>query len=170
MPSDRTPSPPAPRAVADGRPPEVADLLNDVAGRLHEGKPAQALDLITRSRSGSPWAANAAGVCHLRLGDTDRAVQVFRQLTIGGGGLVLRPDAPTVFKANLAAALLAAGNVGGCLDVLAEARDPDHPAVKAVRRAVARWKAGLSFWQRRQWYLGGEPDSPLPADVRLGDL
>ena len=89
---------------------------------------------------------------------------------IGAGGLLLRPDAPTTFKANLAAALFAAGNVPGCVSTLAEIRNDGHPAVRTVREAVARWRAGLSFWQKVGMHLGGEPPVTVAPDSGLGAL
>ncbi len=156
--------------VPSGLPPNVEDVLSDVASHLDQGEPAKALALIRKRRTGSPWVVNAVGVCHLRGGDAERAVEVFRGLAIGAGGIQLRPDSPATFRANLAAALFAAGNVPGCLAVLAEIRDDEHPAVHGVRRALARWRGGLSFWQKVGLHLGSEPPVTLPPDTTLGAL
>jgi hypothetical protein len=148
----------------------VTDVLSGVAARLEAGEPTAAVDLIRKARVASPWVVNASGVCHLRRGDADQAVQVFRGLVLGAGGIQLRPDAPATFKANLAAGLFAAGNVSGCLAVLAELRGDEHPAVDGVRRAVARWRKGLSFWQKVSFHLGGDSPVTVPPDERLGRL
>ncbi|HEY1376983.1 MAG TPA: hypothetical protein VGF55_09320, partial [Gemmataceae bacterium] len=124
--ADRTPA-------ADPRPPEVTDLMSRVGDFLAEGQPRKGLDLLARCGLGSPWAANATGVCLLRLGDARRAIGLFRGLVLGPGGLVLRRDVPTAFKTNFATALLMDGNVPGCTGVLAEVREDDHPAVRKLR-------------------------------------
>lgn len=160
----------APGSPGPALPPDVTDVLSGVAARLDAGEPAAAMDLIRKARVASPWVVNASGVCHLRRGDAGQAVQIFRDLVLGAGGIQLRPDAPATFKGNLAAALFAAGNVSGCLAVLAEMRDHEHPAVNAVRRAVARWRRGLTFWQRVSFYLGGDPPVPMAPDENLGSL
>jgi hypothetical protein len=150
--------------------PAIADLLRKVDQLLREGQPGKALDLIARAKVRSPWATNAAAVCQLRLGNAKVALDVFRGLVLGAGGLILRADVPIVFKINYATALLAADNLAGCLSVLTEVRDEGHPAAQKLRAAFARWKKGLSLWQRIQWYMGGQPNGRLELDFLPGDL
>src|SRR5262249_54641674 len=85
------------------KPPEIADLLVKAEQLLQAGKPKKALDLIARAKLNSPWATNALGVCHLRLGNAKVAVDLFRGLVLAGG-ILLRADVPVVFKTNYAAA------------------------------------------------------------------
>jgi hypothetical protein len=159
-----------PANAADTWPPEVADVLGKVKKLLEEGQPAAALELIGRSRLGSPWLANAAAVCQLRLGNARVAVDTFRGLVLAAGGLLLREDVPAVFKVNFAAALIADGNLSGGLRTLGEVRDEGHPAVREIRDAVRRWEAGMAFWQKLWWSLGGEPPRPLVLDFPMGRL
>jgi hypothetical protein len=151
-------------------PPEIADLLGRVDQFLDEGQPGKALDLIVRARLQSPWGTNAQGVCQLRLGNAGVAVNLFRGLVLAAGGIVLHTDVPAVFKTNYATALLAAHNLGGCLSVLADLKDDDHPAAGRLRAAVQRWKDGLTLWQRIRFHLGSQPDHPPVLDVPPGDL
>src|SRR5262249_24966424 len=106
----------------------------------------------------------------LRLGNTKVAVNTFRGLVLTAGGLVLRDDVPAVFKMNFATALLADGNLPGGLRVLDEVRDEGHPAVREVREAVRRWKAGMTVWPRLWGSVGGQPPRPLVLDFALGRL
>lgn len=152
------------------RPAEVTDLLGKVERFLQEGEPKKALDAIARAKINSPWVTNAAGVCQLRLGNAKVAVDALRGLVLAAGGLVLRPDVPPVFKTNYATALLAADNLAGCLSVLGEVKDEAHPAVAGLKSAIQRWKEGLTFWQKVNWYLGGQPDRPVTLDFLPGDL
>jgi hypothetical protein len=160
--TQKTNSPPA-------NSPEVADLLARVDGLLQEGQPGRALDAVVRAKLKSPWAANALGVCHLRLGNLQIAVEVFRGLVLQGD-LVLRTDLPTVFLTNYATALLLADNLSGCLRTLDEIRDSHHPAVQRLQGAVRRWREGLTFWQRLRWRFGGEPDRAVALDYPPGNL
>jgi hypothetical protein len=155
--------------AAEARPPEVADLLGKVEKLLEEGRPAAALQRVGSSRISSPWLANAAGVCQLRLGNVKAAVDTFRGLVLAAGGLILREDVPTVFKVNFATALLADGNLSGGLRVLDEIRE-EHPAVREMRDAVRRWKGGMTLWQKLWWSVGGQPPRPLVLDFALGRL
>jgi hypothetical protein len=161
------------RPQADGqeaRLPEVVDLLGKVDRLLREGQPGEALDLIARSGVKSPWATSALGVCQLRLGNAKVALDVFRGLALAAGGLSLRRDVPTVFKTNYATALLLLGNLAGGQSALHDAGDDLHPAVVKLREAIRRWAKGLTFWQRLNWWMGGEPAHPFALDYPPGDL
>lgn len=163
-------NPSDPATGAEVRPPEVLALLNTVAKLLEEGLPAKALDVIARAKIRSPWVTHAAGVCQLRLGNAKVAVDAFRGLVLAAGGLLLRAEVPIVFKTNYATALLATDNLAGCLSVLGEIREEAHPAVPQLRVALRRWKESLTFWQKVQWYLGGQPARPVTLGFPLGDL
>jgi hypothetical protein len=109
-------------------------------------------------------------VCLLRLGNAQRAIELFRGLVLGPGGLVLRRDVPTAFKTNFATALLMDGNVAGCTSVLASLREEDHPAVRKLRAAVRRWQEAMSLWERVCWHFGSPPNRPVELGFEPGDL
>jgi hypothetical protein len=159
------------RDPAGGRetpPPEVADLLAKVGKLLDDAQPARALELIARARLYSPWVTNATAVCLLRLGQAQRAVELLRGMVLGG--IVVRDDVPTVFKTNFATALLASGNLSGCLRVLTEIHAEQDPAVRRLRAAIRGWEGSLSTWEKVRWFLGGQPDRPVVLDFPPGDL
>ncbi|MCZ2075704.1 MAG: hypothetical protein LC130_11990 [Bryobacterales bacterium] len=81
----------------------------------------------------------------------------------------MREDVPTVFKTNFAAALLQAGNVDGCLGVLAEVGE-GHAAIDNLKAAIDRWKKSLTLWEKIRWYMGDPPDRPVVLDFPPGDL
>ncbi|MEN6407061.1 MAG: hypothetical protein ABFC77_11390 [Thermoguttaceae bacterium] len=149
--------------------PEVADVLAKVRQLLDQGTPEKAFDIITRSRLSSPWLVNATGVCALRIGNAKQAAGVFQGL-VGHLGVMLKADSPRVFKTNFAVALLASNNTAGCLSVLHEIHQEDHPTVQRLRAAIAQWRRGLSLWQRLKWYTGDIPTKPVPLDFPLGEL
>ena len=160
----------APLTAANARPPETAALLQKVEQVLQAEGPEKAFELLARSKDNSPWVTNARGVCLLRLGEAARAVDLFRGLVLGAGGLCLRQDVPTVFKTNFATALLLTGNLAGFLSALGDTHDKEHPAVQRLGAALGRWRAGLSFWEKVRWYLGGEVGRPVTLDFPPGDL
>jgi len=149
--------------------PEVASALAKVKQLLDEQCPDKALDVITRSRLSSPWITNATGVCAMRIGNAKSASGVFQGL-VGHLGVMLKPDAPLVFKTNFATALLASNNMAGCLSVLHEIGQEDNPTVKRLRAGIERWKQTLSFWQKLKWYTGDIPTKPIVLDFPLGEL
>jgi hypothetical protein len=150
--------------------PEIVDLLTKAEQLLQGSEPKKALDLIARAKINSPWVTNALGVCQPCLGNAKVAVDAFRGLVLGPGGIHLRSDVPAVFKTNFAVALLMADNMGGCLSALAEVKEEEHPAVGKLTAAIERWKKSLTLWARLNWYIGGQPDRPVVLDFQPGDL
>jgi hypothetical protein len=155
--------------TAGGHSPESGAVLNQVETLLRAGQPRQALDLLARGKDHSPWSANATGVCLLRLGRADRAVELYRTLVLSEG-LFLRPDVPTAWKVNFATALLMADNLPGCVRVLAEMQEEHHPGVQRLRAALDRWHKGLAAWEKVRWFLGGQPARPVELDFPPGEL
>jgi hypothetical protein len=161
---------PASQGAEAAKPAEVANLLATVGKLLDEGQARKALETLARSQLQSPWVTNGQGVCHLRLGNAKVAIDAFRGLVLAPTGLNLRRDVPPIFIINYAAALLATGNVAGCQSSLAEVRGQQHPSIDRLQGAIARWQQGLSFWQKLNWWMGGEPDHGVQVDFPLGDL
>jgi hypothetical protein len=120
----------------------------------------------------SPQVMNARGVCLLRLGRFDAATRIFREFLLNPGSTWMRPDLPTVYKANYATTLLMGGHPSGCLEMLHEIHDESHPSVQRLRGAIRQWESSLSFWQRLNWRIGKiEPDGrPVLLDFPPGDF
>jgi hypothetical protein len=151
------------------KPPEVANLLATVDKYLREGDPKQALALLSRTKLASPYIQNAVGVCQLRLGQTQAAVSKFRGMAVTDT-LLVRHDTPTVCKTNHATALLVSKNLSGCLRMLSDLKNENHPTSQKLHAAIQRWKSNLSLWQKIQWYTGSELDHPVELDFPPGDL
>lgn len=157
------------RAATDASWPEaIAPALAKVDEELQAGRAKQALEILRRTDTTSPWVANALGVCQLRLGQAQAAVDTLRKLAVADH-LNLRSDAPVVFKANFATALLLSGNLAGGVRTLKEIGADRHPAVERLQAALSQWQNSLSFWERFNWWLGGEPSRPVALDSP-GDL
>src|SRR5579884_964758 len=150
-------------------PAEFRAVLSRVEVLLQEGEPRQALQLLARSKLASPWATNATGVCLLRLGEAERAIALFRNLLLSGG-LFVRPEVPTAWKINFATALLLTDNAAGCVRLLAEIQEEDHPGVQRLRAAIRDWHNQLSGWQRIQWFLGRQPAHRVELRFPPGEL
>jgi hypothetical protein len=155
--------------TAEKHPPESRAVLDQVEKLLQAGQPKQALDLLARSKVHLPWSTNATGVCLLRLGQADRAVELFRNLVLSGS-LFLRPDVPTAWKVNFATALLMADNLAGCVRLLAEIEEEDHPGVQRLRAALQSWHNRLSVWEKVRWFLGEQPARRVELDFLPGEL
>jgi uncharacterized protein YceK len=150
-------------------PRDMDKILSRVETELGNGDPQLALATVSRAKFNSPWAINARATCLLRLGQYQDAVDLLRGLVLGTGGVTYRQDVPTVFQANFATALLAVGNLSGCLSMLKNIKDQQHPAVRELHAAIERWNRDLSPWQKLRWRLGAEPTLPS-LDFPLGHV
>jgi hypothetical protein len=149
----------------------VAETLRKVQALLETGHPDQALVRINALGSSADLRLkNARGVCLLRMGRVDGAVRTFRDFVLAPGGYLLRKDLPAIYEINLATALLLSGNVSGCLGILGEISDPDHPSAKRLSAFVHQWRSGLSLWQKLCWYVGTYAPTSVTVDFPPGDL
>jgi hypothetical protein len=153
-----------------GWPLRSVELLTEVDRLLRVGRPREAVDVIGDSYLTDPWTANALAVCHLRLGDSIRALYLLRYIATDHTSRELRDDVPTVFKTNLATALLANGNIEEFLRVLDKLKREEHPSVRRLEAVVARWEHSLSTWNKFLWNTVGLVPRPPSLDFPLGDL
>lgn len=156
-------------ATAEKHPSESLELRDQIEQILQAGQPKKALDVLARSRDHSPWSTNAIAVSLLRLGKAEQAIDLFRNLVLSGS-LFLRSDVPTAWKVNFAIALLMTDNLPGCIQVLRDIRDADHPSVQRLANAIRQWESELSLWEKIQWHLGGQPARPVKLDFLPGEL
>jgi len=153
----------------DPRPAEVTELLNKVAATLDAGHPQKALELLQKSKVKSPWVTNSMAVCLLRLGDTQRAIEMLKGLVVTSG-VCFRTDVPAVFLTNFATALLMTHNVSGSMSALANVRDAENPTVQRLRGAIRQWKSDLTLWQKIRWYWGDTPGGPVELGAPPGEV
>lgn len=138
---------------------------------LEKNEAKQAMELVSPHAKENHQLTNLYGVCLMRAGNPQAAVQVYRSLVLAGNGLDLRSDVPTVYVANYATALFLADNIPGGYQVLTQlARREKHPAAAKLQDAMDRWFRGLSFWQRLNYRLGGQPSIPVTFDFPPGFL
>lgn len=145
--------------------------LQHVADLLDSGDARGALALIDRVEDGSLKMRNARGVALLRLGAIDKAIDLYRRLVLMNDSICLRDDVPTHFKTNYALALLLAGNLDGCRDILDEVRFETHPYVRRLRNVIICWKKNVGLW-RRLWmtFTSDRVSHPVEIDFAPGDL
>jgi hypothetical protein len=120
---------------------------------VQAGQYEKALALLD-TESSTPQVRNARGVCLLRLGRYQKALQLFRGLALEGSGDKVRSDLPEVYLTNLATALLLTGHPSSCLTLLAEIDHDSLPTVISLRRAIHQWQSTLSFSERLNWWFG----------------
>lgn len=151
---------------------KVADRprVHEDVRRLMDGNQLDAALKLAREGGGTAWLKNARGVCLMRMGKHQEALDLYRGLVLQSGTIWMRPESPTACKVNFATALLLAGHPAGCDGVLAEINREDHPAVIRLRLALKQWKSELSVWQRLLLAIGQEPSHPATLPFAPGEL
>lgn len=145
--------------------------MHQVRQLLESGNVEEAKDLLLYQSSRPPQLQNALGVCWMRMGETEKAVELYRGMVLSGGGVCFRPDALPRAMTNYATALLLSGNVAGCLSALQENNSGSSAEAARLREAVAKWKRSLGAFRRLMVALSGPPlDTRIPLDFPPGDI
>jgi hypothetical protein len=143
--------------------------LDQIRRCLETGSIEEALR-IAKKNEADPDMRNAIGVCQMRLGYPERAIAIYRTLTLASCGVIVKPGIPDKYKINFATAHLLNGHVPGCKWMLNELTDRNSPAANRLREAIARWKKSLSIWERFNFVFGGEPKNPILLDLPFGEV
>ncbi len=119
-----------------------------------------------------PQVRNALGVCLMRMGSVDKAVDVFRSFVLMPGTVLERREVSNASKRNFATALLMKGFPSGALSVLADIHDPDHPMAVRLYSAIKQWEKSLSWFRWLDWKLNRvEPGKcQVPLDFEPGEF
>jgi hypothetical protein len=127
---------------------------------------------LLASAGRDPQVRNALGVCLMRSGRIDQAVDVFRSFVLMPGSVMERPDVSNACKRNFATALLMKGFPSGALAVLAETREPEHLMEIRLRSAIKQWEKSLSWFRRLDWKMNWiEPrNCHVPIDFEPGEF
>lgn len=144
-------------------PPDTSEagLLRRVAQLLQGAQPEAALNLLNTTARNTPALRQARGVCLLRLGQSELALKLFRELLYPQGPFAAAPDAPIELRVNFAAALLRCGQLVEGIHALQQDPQPQHAAWVQLQTAVNRWRQTLS-WRQRLLLPLGLANPPVP--------
>ena len=119
-----------------------------------------------------PDVHNLLGVCLMRLGEFEQAVQVYRQLVLMPGSVLERPDINEVYKRNFATALLLKGFPSGALEVLAAMQDSYSLRAVQIRAAIVKWEKSLSLLRWLDWKINAiePPCCKVAIDFEPGEI
>ncbi len=145
------------------------DIIDRVRELLEQNRSQDALDLIEHVGQNTPAMKNAHGVCLLRLGRVEEAISVLRENAFQGH-ICIPSDAPAVYKANFATAMLMANHKDGAIDLINELADKHTPEVAELKAAIDRWEKSLPLVRRILFKIGIYPSTPMPIDFVPGDL
>ncbi len=142
--------------------------LQHIRELLDQDRPGEALNFITHAGNDSPEMENARGVCLLRLGRLDEAISVLQDVTFQGLP-VIPYDAPALFQANFAVAMLRANrDKGAALEISDRLKGNEHPEAAKLKAAVRQWKKSIGPLGRLRCRVGLCPAKPVPLDEHAG--
>jgi hypothetical protein len=159
------------QAACNDATPLLSPALQRACSRLQRGDYDGAADLLAAAGR-DIQVRNALGVCLMRLGRVDKAVEVFRSFVLMPGTVLERPDVSNACKRNFATALLMKGFPSGAMSVLAEIREPGHPVTLRLNCAIRRWEGSLSWFRWLDWKLNGiePPMCQVPLEFEPGEF
>jgi hypothetical protein len=151
--------------------PSIHPALQRAWGLIQKSDYAGAAALLAAAGR-DPQVRNTLGVCLMRMGSVDKAVDVFRSFVLMPGTALERREVSNASKRNFATALLMKGFPSGTLSVLAEIHEPDHPMAVRLYSAITQWEKSLSWFRRLDWKLNGvEPrNCQVPLDFEPGEF
>lgn len=149
---------------------EFEAKLLDAIQTAEAGHPDRALAELARLQLNTDAVRNARGVCLIRIGRYDDAIQMFRRLVLAPGCTWMKTDLPVIYRTNFCTALLLGGHPAGGYDCLCEIAERNHPSVTRLHAAVKQWERSLSWWPRLLWKLGVDPGASIEVEFTPGEF
>jgi tetratricopeptide (TPR) repeat protein len=115
---------------------------------------------------------NALGVCLMRLGRHDEALQVLRTFVLSADGVSERGGLIDAYKRNYALALLLTGEIAGAIEVLNATGDLKNKSAAQMCTAVKEWERQLGWFRWLDWKMNkiAPRDSAVKIDFELGEF
>lgn len=129
----------------------------------------KALHYIDRKGDRTPEWRNALGVCLMRLGETEKAVNILRELVFQHY-LSIPRGTPPLYQANYATALLMKRYNQMAIEIIKTLPPSDHPYIAQLHDAVAQWKKNLPLLRRFLSKLGLYPNTRIVLNFPPGQL
>lgn len=142
--------------------------MDRIRALLNEGRALEALNLINHMGQTSPEWQNARGVCLLRLGRTNEAVTILRDVVFPDNRICVPDDVPVLYRANFATAMILLRNIEAAHHLLEHMDVRSHPYAEQLATAFQRWKKTLSWIQRLLGSLGWHAAKPICLDFPPG--
>lgn len=149
---------------------EFEAKLLDAIQTAEAGHPDRALAELARLQLNTDAVRNARGVCLLRIGRYDDAIQLFRRLVLAPGCTWMKTDLPVIYLTNFCTALLLGGHPAGSYDCLCEIAERNHPSVIRLLAALKQWERSLPWWPRMLWKLGVDPGASIEVEFTPGEF
>lgn len=132
---------------------EIAGTFDRSVNQMMDSGDYAAAASVLRETARDYESLNRLGVCLLRLGRSNEAVDVYRRFVLQPGTTWTQPSLPGFYKRNFATALALKGIPSGALEVLQESGDMESLYAVRLRSAILQWADKLPFFQRLDWYF-----------------
>lgn len=106
---------------------------------------------LLRSQGFDPKIRNDLGVCLLRCGKIDEALEVFRAFVLESGGVYERNQATDIARRNFATTLLLKGLPQGAESVLDRTVEQQHESCLRLRIVIQTWVDSLGWFHWLNW-------------------
>jgi hypothetical protein len=133
------------------------------------GDAEKALQVTHRAPNKTQELRNALGVCLLRLGRTEGAIDVLRELVFKNQ-LCILPDTPPLYQANYATALLLKNYNQMAIEIIKGLPVSAHPYIAELRRTIHQWQQGLPLHQWFRCLIGLYPSTPVVLNFPPGEV
>jgi tetratricopeptide (TPR) repeat protein len=147
----------------------IEDKITHVRQLLEAGQTENAIYFIEKTGLQSPDLRNALGVCLLRLGKVEKALNILQELVFQKF-LSIPKGTPALYQANYATVLLLKNYNQMAIEIINGLPAAEHPYIAQLQASVARWKKQLTAFNKFRCLLGLYPDTPVTLSVQPGDL
>jgi hypothetical protein len=145
------------------------NVLVNIRELLKAGEHEKALQVIHRTGSQAPEMKNAQGVCMLRMGRIEGAIDVLRELVFQKQ-LCIPLNTPPLFQANYATALLLKHYNQMAIEIIKSLPDSAHPYVSQLKQAIGQWQQALPLHQWFRCLVRVYPPTPVVLNFPPGQV
>jgi len=147
----------------------VEDKVTHVRQLLASNQAENAILFIEKTGIQSPDMRNALGVCLMRLGKVEKALNILQELVFQKF-LSIPKGTPAIYQANYATVLLLKNYNQMAIEIIKGLSPADHPYIAQLHASVAQWKKQLPVFHKFRCMLGLYPDTPVTLSMEPGDI
>ncbi len=145
------------------------DSIAYIRQLLDSNEVERAFQYINKKGTHKPELRNALGVCLLRLGETEKAVGILRELVFQKH-LSVPKDTPPLFQANYATALLIKRYNQMAIEIIKTLSPSTHPYIGRLHDAIVGWRKNLPLYRRILFKLGLYPNTRIVLNFPPGQI
>jgi hypothetical protein len=147
----------------------IEDKITHVRQLLGSGQTEIAMQFIEKSSLQSSDMRNALGVCLMRLGKVEKALNILQELVFQKY-LSIPKGTPAIYQANYATVLLLKNYNQMAIEIINGLPATEHPYIAQLHASVAQWKKQLPVFDKFRCMLKLYPETPVTLSMQPGDV